>query len=57
MEECQGWGCPAVAQSHSLASAPGVGWVTGQDSCEQDGQCCSWMWVVVKPQSCPSSSP
>lgn len=32
MEQCQCWGCPAVTQSHSLASAPRVGWVTGQDS-------------------------
>lgn len=42
MEERQGWGCPDVTQSHSSASAPGVGLVTGQDSCEQDGQCCFW---------------
>lgn len=39
MEECQGWGCPPVTQSHSLFSVPGVGWVTGQGCSEQDGQC------------------
>lgn len=42
MEECQGWGCPLVTLSHCLASAPRVGWVTGQGNSEQDGQCCSW---------------